>query len=264
MDIVRRYSDTWIIDFGIDMLEEEAVLYEAPFQYVLMHVQPSRMNKRDSKARTRWWLHQGSRAEMRAALKHLTRFIATSRVAKYRLFIWLPTKVLPDSRVYAVARNDNATFGVLHSKVHELWSLATCSWHGVGNDPTYNAASCFETFPFPTGLLHSPDPDGQFPAIAQAAIRLNQLREAWCNPPEWVDLVPEIVPGYPLRVIPKAEHVAELKQRTLTALYNQRPAWLIAAHRVLDETVALAYGWPVDLADEEILQHLLALNHHRT
>ena len=24
--------------------------------------------------------------------------------------------------------------------------------HGIGNDPTYNAKSCFETFPFPAGL----------------------------------------------------------------------------------------------------------------
>jgi hypothetical protein len=38
-----------------------------------------------------------------------------------------------------------------------------CSWHGVGNDPTYNAESCFETFPFPGGL--TPD----IPAAAYAA-----------------------------------------------------------------------------------------------
>ena len=36
--------------------------------------------------------------------------------------------------------------------MHEVWSLAQASMHGVGNDPTYNAKSCFETFPFPEGL----------------------------------------------------------------------------------------------------------------
>ena len=78
-----------------------------------------------------------------------------------------------------------------------------------------------------------------------------------------MDRVPEIVPGYPDRLIAKAEHAAELKKRTLTNLYNQRPAWLDHAHRALDQAVAAAYGWPADLADEEILRRLLALNRER-
>ena len=71
------------------------------------------------------------------------------------------------------------------------------------------------------------------------------------------------MPGYPDRIIPKPEHAAELKKRTLTHLYNQRPAWLANAHRALDEAVAAAYGWPVDLNDEEVLRRLLALNRKR-
>ena len=46
----------------------------------------------------------------------------------------------------------------------------------------------------------------------------------------------------------------------LTNLYNQRPTWLDLAHRRLDEAVFAAYGWPVALSDEEILERLLALN----
>jgi hypothetical protein len=100
-------------------------------------------------------------------------------------------------------------------------------------------------------------------AIAVAARRLNELRENWLNPPEWVDRVPEVVSGYPDRLIPKPEHAAELKKRTLTNLYNQRPAWLVNAHRTLDEAVAAAYGWPADLSDEDVLRRLLALNLER-
>jgi hypothetical protein len=55
----------------------------------------------------------------------------------------------------------------------------------------------------------------------------------------------------------------ELNKRTLTNLYNQRPAWLEHAHRRLDAAVADAYGFPADLADEEILARLLALNLRR-
>ena len=146
--------------------------------------------------------------------------------------------------------------------------------HG-GHHPRRRAESepapttCFETFPFPTGLTpnlpvstYADDPRAQ--AIAAAARRLNELRENWLNPPEWVERVPEVVPGYPDRVIPKPEHAAELKKRTLTHLYNQRPAWLVNAHRTLDAAVAAAYGWPVDLNDEEVLRRLLALNQEQT
>jgi type II restriction/modification system DNA methylase subunit YeeA len=57
---------------------------------------------------------------------------------------------------------------------------------------------------------------------------------------------------------------ALLKKRTLTNLYNERPAWLANVHRDLDAAVAAAYGWPADLGDDEILRRLLALNLERT
>ncbi len=56
----------------------------------------------------------------------------------------------------------------------------------------------------------------------------------------------------------------ELKKRTLTNLYNERPTWLDNAHKRLDRAVFAAYGWPADLPDEEILKNLLALNLERS
>jgi hypothetical protein len=68
---------------------------------------------------------------------------------------------------------------------------------------------------------------------------------------------------YP-RLAPKdAECAAKLKKRTLTNLYNERPAWLDLAHKKLDAAVAAAYGWPANLTDEQILEKLLALNLER-
>ena len=102
--------------------------------------------------------------------------------------------------------------------------------------------------------------------IAEAAHRLNALRENWLNPQEWVKRVPEVVPGYPERIIPNPDHAVELKTRTLTNLYNARPAWLDNAHQTLDAAVAAAYGWEdysPAMADEELLRRLLALNHER-
>ena len=59
------------------------------------------------------------------------------------------------------------------------------------------------------------------------------------------------------------ESAEQLKRRTLTSLYNQRPAWLDLAHRKLDEAVFAAYGWEPGLSAEQILEKLLALNLER-
>ena len=55
----------------------------------------------------------------------------------------------------------------------------------------------------------------------------------------------------------------DLKKRTLTNLYNQRPTWLDLVHCKLDEAAPDAPGWPYDLSNEEILERLVALNLER-
>ena len=60
------------------------------------------------------------------------------------------------------------------------------------------------------------------------------------------------------RVVPKDLDCAEsLKKRTLTNLYNQRPAWLELAHEKLDAAVFAAYGWEPGMSDDELLERLL-------
>jgi len=103
--------------------------------------------------------------------------------------------------------------------------------------PRYTPTTCFETFPFPGPT------DEQRAEIAEAARRLDGLRRNWLNP--------------------EGTSEAELKKRTLTNLYNQRPTWLDNAHKRLDAAVFAAYGWPEDTADEDILKNLLALNLER-
>jgi type II restriction/modification system DNA methylase subunit YeeA len=152
--------------------------------------------------------------------------------------------------------------------------LRTGGWHGVGNDPQYTPSRSFETYPFPEGLTpnvraadYAADPRAQ--KIAAAAERLNTLRENWLNPPDLINRVPEVVAGYPDRILPKDDAAAAiLKKRTLTNLYNARPTWLDNAHKILDEAVAEAYGWGDDwraglLTDDEIVARLFALNQQR-
>ena len=270
MDVTRRGADKWIVDFGWRMAEDEAALYQAPFQHVLKHVKPTRAtNKREAYAQF-WWRHVEPRQGMWAALASLKRCIVTPTVSRHRVFAWCPTSVCPDHQLIVTARDDDTTFGVLHSRVHELWSLGLCTWLGVGNDPRYTPSTTFETFPFPEGM--SPDmpseklaADPRAQAIASAAKKLNDLRENWRNPPDLVRREREFVLGYPNNVLPKDEEAAAiLKKRTLTNLYNERPQWLDNAHKELDQAVAAAYGWAPNLSDDAILKLLFDLNQKRT
>lgn len=275
MDVTRRPSDTWIIDFGVGLPLAEAMLFEEPFQHVNNAVAGQRNASTKETKYKNWWLMARPIPAMRKALQGLTRCVVTPVVAKHRLFAWMDTSILADHQLIVIARSDDATFGILHSRFHELWSLRLCTWLGVGNDPRYTPTTTFETFPFPAGLTPRDTAAGA-PAtpvverIASAACRLNELRENWLNPPEWVDWVitpEEEKAGFPRRPVAKPGHEVNLKKRTLTNLYNARPAWLDLAHRDLDRAVAAAYGWDdyaPEMADEEILRRLLALNLERT
>ena len=263
MDLTRRPADKWIVDFGDTMSQNEAALYEAPFAHAQNYVWPMRQKSKVNGICDFWWRHWCPRPEMWKALDGLSRFIATPTVAKYRLFAWLDTRICPDHQLIVIARDDDTTFGILHSRFHEAWSLRLGT--SLEDRPRYTPTTTFETFPFPEGL--SPDipaadyaDDPHAVAIAKAAQRLVELRDRWLNPPEWVEWVDEPVPSYPKRPVPRDETAAkELKKRTLTNLYNARPQWLADAHANLDAAVAAAYGWPADISEDDALRELLAL-----
>ncbi len=280
-DLTRRRRGLFIIDFGVARSEEEAARYQAPFEFLRENVLPARRKNKRAAYRERWWIHVEPRPAMRAALEGLSRFLATPTVSKHRLFVWMEWPTLADHQLIAFPLQADYDFGVLHSTVHELWARA----HGTQvrereSGFRYTPTTCFETFPFP-------DPtEEQREAIASAARELDQLREHWLNPPEWVREEILEFPGatdgpwaryvhdpddrgigtvrYPRLVAKDEDAAARLAKRTLTNLYNQRPTWLANAHQALDEAVATAYGWPADLPDEEILERLLALNLQRS
>ena len=264
MDLTRRPAGKWIIDFGSEMNEADAALYEAPFSYVSEHVKPSRQRDGVKEVRKEWWQHSRPRPAMWRALEGISRYIATPTVAKHRLFVWYDARVCPDHQLIAIARDDDTTFGILHSRFHEAWSLRLGT--SLEDRPRYTPTTTFQTFPFPEGL--TPDVSARdyaneprAIAIADAARRLVELRGRWLNPPEWVKWVDEPVPGYPRRPVPRDEAAArELKKRTLTNLYNQRPQWLANAHADLDSAVAAAYGWPTDISEEDALRKLATIN----
>lgn len=176
---------------------------------------------------------------------------------------------MPDKNLIVIPRDDDCTFGILQSRHHELWARGIGNRMGYGNQSRYNNTAIFDTFPFPESLTpnlpaesYAADPRAQ--KVAEAARRLDAARSNWLNPADLVRPVPEVVAGYPDRLLPVDEAAArELRKRTLTNLYNARPAWLTGLHRDLDAAVAEAYGWPADLEDEAVLARLFALNRER-
>ncbi|MCX7067053.1 MAG: hypothetical protein NTW85_05110 [Methylococcales bacterium] len=287
-DITSRDRGQYVIDFT-GMSKEEACLFEMPFDWVEKEVKPKRMEKREEKLQKDYWLHERPRPAMNNAINGLKRFIATPMVSKYRLFVWLPEIKTPENAAIVIARADDTTFGILHSRFHELWALGLGT--SLEDRPRYTPTTCFDTFPFPTGLTPAdtannqeskrmsfdsplpapvthPDTLAHANAIAEAAFKLNQLRENWLNPTEWVQWIitpEEEKAGFPQRPKAKAGFEDLLKKRTLTNLYNARPAWLNTAHHALDKAVANAYGWndyTPEMTDAEILQRLLKLNTH--
>ena len=262
----QAVPDSWLIDFT-GITESEAALFQAPFQHVIRVVKPARMQSKSDLERRHWWQLARPATAFQKLNEGKSRFAATSAVSKHRSFVWIDTRILPDHSVVAIARDDDTTFGILHSKFHEAWALRLGT--SLEDRPRYTPTTTFATFPFPEGLTpnipsqnYADDPRAV--RIAAAAKRLDDLRRKWLNPPDLVDIVPEVVAGYPDRIVPKnVEAAAKLKTRTLTNLYNTRPQWLDDAHLALDRAVAAAYGWAEDISIDEALGELLTLNKAR-
>lgn len=276
IDLVRRPLGTWIVDFGI-MDMASACHYDQPFEFIKA-ILPGERGAAHF-ANYPYWQFWRPRPELHTAIHGLARFLITPHVSKHRIFAWADPCIVPSNLLIVVATDKDDAFGILQSRVHEAWALALgTQLREMESGFRYTATTCFETFPFPEPT------DAQREAIAAAAKELDRLRSNWLNPPELVRTEVLEFPGtvggpwsryidpatvsrdlrigtvkYPRLVAKDEEAAKELKKRTLTNLYNQRPTWLAHAHAALDA----AYGWPTTLTDDELLSRLLALNLER-
>lgn len=283
-DVVGRPTEDFLIDFPTGLSEALASEFEKPFEHLNASLyDPHRdgtlvsfpqYRKNTAGQNPHWWEAHRSRPGMRAALGSADHYLATGETTEHRVFRFLPSSMVPDKSLYAFPRAGLTGFGVLQSTFHEVWCTYFGNRIGAGNQRRYNASFVYLTFPFPEGLTpdipaanYAADPRAK--AISAAAARLNELRENWLNPADLIVREPEVLPGYPDRVLPKDEQAGkELKKRTLTNLYNARPQWLSNAHAALDSAVAGAYGWGEEwqagqLDEDEILARLFALNQKR-
>jgi len=228
-DLLGPHRRRWIIDFPPDMDEREAALYAEPYARVRRLVRPVWGGRR-----AHWWVHGRPQPEMRIALAKRERFIATPAAGRARPFAWLPAELLPAHSLVVFARDDDWFLGLLHSRVHQVWT------RDAGR---HAPAAGFATFPFPwppatpLGKLTRAQEE-QRTAIAAAARTLDVQRRA-------------------------SLEAGEIPVPTLAGLYRLRPPWLEELHARLDAAVAAAYGWPADLPDDAVISRLLDLNRAR-
>ena len=248
-DLTDHPRNVMVIDlYG---LSEEQVrrTYPAIYQHVLQTVKPEREQNNDATTRKNWWIFGRNREDLRPALKGLPRYIATVETAKHRVFQFLDGATVPDNKIVVIASADAFHLGVLSSRIHGVWALAAGGALGVGNDPVYVKSRCFDPFPFPDAT------EAQRTVIRELAEELDAHRKAayerGAKLAQMYNLLERLRGGAALTAKEQA-----LDAKGLVSL-------LLALHQKLDAAVALAYGWPVELSDADILERLVALNHER-
>ena len=253
-DINQRNRNLWIIDLDGQSIDEVRRIAPRIYQHLLATVKPERELNREAYRRENWWLFARPNTELRQAIEKQSRYIATVLTSKHRNFSFVSGDIMPDQTLVCIASNDAALLGILSSRIHIVWSLRAGGWLGVGNDSRYLKTRCFDPFPFP---------------------EMNNIQQ------QTIRTIAEELDSHRRRVLAQHDHLA------LTSIYNvleklragvahgdldekERKIFddglvliLKELHDRLDRAVAQAFGWPVDLSDEEILTRLVALNKQR-
>ena len=231
-DFTVRDAHRWIIDFGSEMSHKDAIDYYGPYEY---------LHKKmgiDDDSPSDWWRFLRPRPEMREALRGLERYIATPRVGNHRIFDWVDASTLPDNALVVFASDDDLMLGVLQSRVHTVWTLATCSH--LANVPRYTHRRCFGTFPLPQEATEDAKE-----SVRDATRKLLAVRAEW------------------KRSTRESTKPDETKVTGLSALYREMPPRLQERHAELDAAVFAAYGWdekPATMPEDVVLARLLELN----
>ena len=250
-DLTATPRGVMVIDlFGLTEAEVRA-RFPAVYQHVLDKVKPDRdQNNRDGYKRN-WWIHGEPRRDLRPALSGLSRYIATVETAKHRVFQFLDASVLPDNKLILLCLERTEYFSVLSSRLHVAWSLAAGSWLGVGNDPVYAKSKCFDPFPFPDLT------DAQRTRLRALGEQLDAHRK------DRQRAHPRLTLTAMYNVLEKLRAGERIEGRD-REIYDQGLISILRdLHDQIDAAVADAYGWPVDLSDDEILHRLVDLNRTR-
>lgn len=246
-DLTARPRDVSVIDFGV-MEEVEAKTHAVAYDIVRSRVKPTRDANKRASYRKYWWRFGEPRRELRQALAGLGRYIATVETSKHRFFTFLHADVAPDNMLVCMALDSAFHLGVLSSRVHEEWALVAGSRLGVGNDPRYNKSKCFDPFPFPEATIE------QRRQIGDVAERLDKHRK------DAIARDSKVTITGMYNVVEKLRSGEKLTDKERHVHTTAACGVLKDLHDELDQLVAQAYGWNVDLAKDDLLERLVALH----
>ncbi len=250
-DLTATPRDFMVIDLYGLTDEQVRNEYPAVYQWVFERVKPERDHNNRESRRRNWWIFGEPNPKLRGMLADLPRYIATVETSKHRFFVFLDAEVTSDNKLVAIASSDAYELGVLSSRIHVTWALATGAHLGVGNDPVYVKTRCFETFAFPACT------ESQKQRIRNLGEQLDAHRKR--QQAEH----PELTLTGMYNVLEKLRSCETLTAKDKAIHEAGLVGVLKQIHDELDAAVADAYGWPVDLSDEEILERLVALNAER-
>jgi hypothetical protein len=263
----------FVIDLYGLTAEEVRDRFPTVYQHLLAYVKPDRDVNPDSDLREKWWLHRRSNDELRRAVSGLSRYIATVMTAKHRLFVFIDSAVLPDQMLVAIGTDSHYRLGVLSSRLHVHWAIATGARLGVGNDSRYNKTRCFETFAFCADTTEHRQRIARVAELLEAHRRRVQAQSVDLTLTTVYNVLEKLRRNEPLTAKEKVIH-----DHGLVSVLRE-------LHDDLDRAVFAAYGWN-DLADalvgkpgattpypeksaeqaaaeEELLSRLVALNAER-
>lgn len=250
-DIVQKSEEKYVIDFFGFSEQEAKQKNPTLFQHLLIHVKPERDQNRRETRRKNWWLFGENAPKLRSALRSLDRFIIVPDTSKYKPFVFVDGSILPDVQVYSIIADDGWILGVLQSKVHQSWLNQIAPRMGKGNDLRWKPAIVFDPFPFPapTDVLKTKIRD--LAEQLDAHRKRQQARHPRLTMTNMYNVLEKLRAGESLT---KKEQ--ETHEQGLVSILKQ-------LHDDLDAAVFEAYSWPANLSDEEILEHLVALNAER-
>lgn len=255
-DLTARPRNVMVIDlFGLDA-EQVRRRFPDVYQHLLQTVKTQRQetyersSTQDAKEYLqRWWVFGKPRQELRPALSGLDRYIVTVETTKHRVFQFLESSILPDNMLIAIASEDTFHLGVLSSRVHVVWTLA--SGGTLEDRPRYSKSRCFDPFPFPE-------------TVERIKIEIRKLTEE-LDATRKVVLAenPDLTLTGVYNVLEKVRAGVRLSKKEEDIEARGRVLILKDLHQQIDAAVFAAYDWSSDLADEQILEKLVSLNARR-
>ena len=253
-DLTQRSRGQMVIDlFGLTE-DEVRTRFGDIWQHLYNNVREQRLGLADrtpdaAQYAKLWWLPGKPRPELRRVLEGLSQYIATVETAKHRVFCFLPISVLPDNMLICIGSQNAFHLGVLSSRLHVAWSLA--SGGTLEDRPRYNKTRCFDPFPFPTA---TPAQQARIAALAEELDGLRRTR---------LDAHPQLTMTGLYNVLERLRTGAILTPAEKDVHDVGQVSILRRLHDALDVAVAEAYGWPHDLSAAEIVARVVALNRVR-